>query len=215
MKRKRIKRETQKKIGISTGLVSALVVGMLFLMFTVPQPTIVPTDDGKSWHVVWEGNLVQAKSEFDPGAAAGGILGVYFVNKSASPHVAYAQNDSEYLQTWANASKLGYTNADDFNLEIAHSVDFTIVIRVRANDTMCEDSGTSNFHPEWVRVNISAPDIGITSFTNTSQVVTKNDTSLAFIWLNFFIEEDSGSGNLNIARDETAQISGIRLEAYY
>lgn len=205
-------KQKERKAGISLGIVSGLIIGILLLYSTMPVPVIVPTDDGKSWHIIFEGNLVQA-AEATPGAGVGGILEVFFVNKSANPATDYARNDSSELETWATAANLGYASVDDFNLEIEHSVDFTIVVRVRGNETMC--NRVDDFMDEYLRVNITSADLNINALTAMSPLVTFNDTSKKSIWMNFYLEQDAAAGNLNIARDETAQITAIVFSAYY
>jgi len=201
----------KKKAGISLGLVVGLVMVMMFLYITAPRPMIEPTDDGKSWHLVWSGSLAKA-AEGNPGGS--GILGVYFVNDSTSN---FANNDSSILETWATDNNLGFVTADNFNEEMAHSVDFDIVVRVRVNETQADD-GAGNFNDAWIRVNISSPGAGnldINGGTAMTKVVTHNDTALPYIWLNFNIKEDQAAGKLNLARDQSADITYINLSAYY
>ena len=202
-----------KKAGISWGIVSGIIIATLLLYNTMPVPVMVPTDDGKSCHIVFEGNLVQA-AEANPGAGVGGILEVFFVNKSVNPTTDYARNDSSIFETWATAAYLGYASADDFNLEIAHSVDFTILIRVRGNETMC-DNASGNFKDTYLRVNITSANLNINALTAMTPVITYNDTARPFILMNFYLDQDAGAANLNIARDETAQITAIVFSAYY
>jgi len=213
MKKEKNNKHFEKKAGISLGTVFALIIAMLLLYSTMPTPVIVPTDDGKSWHIIFEGNLAQA-AEANPGAGVGGILEVFFVNKSVNPATDYARNDSSIFETWATAADLGYASADDFNLEIAHSVDFTIVIRVRGNETMANDAG-GDFVDTYLRVNITSADLNINALTAMTPLVTYNDTAKDFIWMNFYLEQDASAADLNIARDETAQITAIVFSAYY
>ena len=211
-----MKNINKKKAGVSLGIISGLVITMMLVysLSTTTTLEIVPTDDGKSWHIIFEGNLAQA-AEADPGAGAGGILGVYFVNHSAA--YTYTANDSSTFETWATAAGLGYANADDFNLEIDHSTDFNIVVRIRGNRTMCDNPAAAHVDAN-LRVNLSsagAANLDIDALTAMTPVITQNDSGCEFIWMNFNLKVDQAAGKLSIDRDQTADITAIVFSAYY
>ena len=200
--------------GIRIGMVLFLVT-VIFVLGMFPHPVIEQIDDGRSWHVIWEGSLsdlVQA-AEADPGAGASGILSVYFTNNTATPDTAYNENDSATLEAWCAAAGLGYANADDANVEIDHSTDLDIVVRVRGNKTHCWN-GTA-FIDAYLRVRVSSADLNLAADTVSTGVPSYNDSGMTYLWVNFYIDEDQGAANLNIARDETAEITSIKYEAYY
>jgi len=200
-----------KKRGLQIGMIIA-VATVTLMGFAGQYPRLEKTDDGRSWHVIWEGNLAQA-AEATPGAGAGGILGVYIMNHTATPATAYDDNDSANFETWATEHDLGYANADDTNIDIAHSTDFDIVVRVRGNQTHCWDG--SQWVDSYLRVRVSSSDLNLAADTEATLVVSENDSGKSFLWVNCYIDEDQAAGNLNIARDETAEITSIKFEAYY
>lgn len=198
----------KKKAGFRVGLIVALVVGMMFSYMTLPQPTIV--HDERGWHVVWEGSFAQA-AEADPGAAAGGILEIFFINHSASPDTTYTVNTSATLETWCTAAGLGYASADDFNFELAHSVDFDVVIRVRGNQTQCYR--TDHWHPQDLRVRWTSSDLSVSADTVMTGVVSYNNSAQPYLWMNFY-DDNSGSG-FSLSKDQSVDITSIKFEAYY
>lgn len=217
--------------GIRIGMVLFLVA-VIFVVGMMPHPKIIVEETGnndeslietitevitgnRSWHVIWEGSLTDLvmAAEADPGVGASGILSVYIINHTATPDTTYTQNASGTLEAWCAAAGLGYANADDTNVEIDHSTDFDILTRVRGNKTHCWN-GTA-FIDAYLRVRISSADLNLAADTVATGVPTDNDSGKSFIWVNFYIDEDQGASNLNIARDETAEITNIKFEAYY
>jgi len=126
-------------------------------------------------------------------------------------------NDSSILETWATDNGLGYTDSDDFNIEIEHSVDFDIVVRIRGNRTMCDNPAGAHVDAN-LRVNISsagAANLDIDALTAMTAVITQNDSACEYIWMNFNLKVDQAAGKLNIDRDQTADITAIVFSAYY
>lgn len=200
----------KKKAGVRVALVTALVIGMMFSYVVYFQNlSIVPTDDGKGWKIVFDGNLAQA-AEGNPGAGASGILEIFFINHSAS-NAYKLVNTSATLETWCDAANLGYANADDFNTELAHSVLFDIVIKVRVNKTHAWDG--AQFMDSQVRMNLTSADLGIGADTAMEKYVYTNNSANDYIWLCFWY--DFGNAGYDLSKDQSADITSIKLQAYY
>lgn len=200
------RKNNSSKAGKGTGLVILLVVGM-FLAYNALNPQLQVDEHG--YHIIFEGNLAQA-AEGNPGAGASGILEIFFINHSAGNDYA-SENTSATLETWCTANGLGYASADDFNVELSHSVLFDIAIKVRVNKTHAWDG--SKFMDVWVRMNITSADLGIGADTAMDKSVLQNDSGENYIWLMFYYDF-SGSG-YDLSKDESADITSIKLEAYY
>jgi len=198
----------KKKAGIRSGIVIALVIGIMFSYATVPHPQI--TQDNRGWHVIWEGNLVQA-AEADPGSSVGGILEIFFINHSATPDTTYTVNDSSVFETWCTAGGLGYVSADDFNLELSHSTLFDVVVRVRGNATQCWRD--TQWQDTDLRIRWTCADLSVGADTVMTGVVSQNDSGDPYIWMNFY-DDNSGSG-FSLTKDSSADITSIKFEAYY
>ena len=196
--------EKKKKMDIRYGVVAFLVIGIMFSYTVLPRPVL--EQDGKSWHIIWEGSLAEA-AEADPGSGASGILEIFIYPHSGEPGTTYAENTSATLE----AGALGYASADDSNIDIAHSTEFDIVVRVRGNQTHCYR--TDKFYHTDLRVRITSSDLSISADTEATCVVSRNDSSEDFIWCNFY-DDNSGSG-FTISKDATSEIDNIKFEAYY
>jgi len=188
--------------------VIAFVLGIAFALvwsMAGPYPSVV--DDEHGWRVVWDGNFASA-AEGDPGAGASGIVWIGFVNHSASHNYP---NASGTIEGWCDANNLGYASADDFNVEIAHDCDFDIVIKVRVNKTHAWDG--SAFVDSWVRMYINSSDLSLSSEAMEGPEIGLNDSGKDYIWLYFYVDfSDSG---YDFAKDQSANIDDIKLEAYY
>jgi hypothetical protein len=200
-----------KKAGVKLGTVLGIFTIVCLLIFTAPQPKVEYKKD-RSWHVIWEGNFAEA-AEADPGAGNSGILNIYFINLTSPPEATFETNASATMEGWCTANGLGYANADDFNVELAHSVNFMVGIKVRANRTHAYRD-TMFYHTD-VRVRWTSADLGVGADTVMSVAINDNLTlaSNDFIWLTFY-DDNSGSG-YSLSKDETNQITSIKLEAYF
>ena len=193
--------------GIRVGIVSMLIIAT-FVISMMPHPTIEQTDDGKSWHVLWEGSLADiARAEADPGSGASGILEVYIYPHDVDPGTTYAENTSATLET----ASLGYADADDTNIDIPHSTAFDIVVRVRGNKTHCWNG--TDFIDSYLRVNITSADLSISALSAMTGVISENNSGKNYLWMNFYI--NGGGSGYSIIRDATAEITAIKFEAYY
>lgn len=210
-------KKSKAGIPVRLGLISGIIIAMIIVSFSVPTPRIEQTDDGKSWHVLWKGNFADlARAEGSPGAGVAGILEVFFPNATVTPNNTYAINTSSVIETWCTAAHLGYTSADDFYTELAHSTSFDLVVRVRGNMTVCGDG--TNFRAEWLRVNITAAAPLTLTDHWTFGVITNNSstTGQPYIWMNFWINGTYGTGTaFQLTKDQSCVISEIRFEAYY
>ena len=207
-------KKTKAGIPVRLGLISGIIIAMIIVSFSVPTPKIEQTDDGKSWHVVWEGSFADlARAEGSPGVDASGILEVFFPNATVTPNSTYSINTSTTIEGWCTAAHLGYTSVDNFYTELAHSTAFDVVVRVRGNNTVCGDG--ANFRAEWLRVNITAAAPLSMTDQKTFGVITLNDTANGFIWMNFYINATMSGGTFSLTKDQSCVISEIRFEAYY
>ena len=219
-----MKKTTNKQKGIRTGIVSAIVILMMVIAFNVPKPIIVTetTEDGlPSWHVVWKGTLAQAMGDSEnvtQGYNGTAIRGIYFVNHTETAVLTYAQNDSDVLQNYSNASGLAYSGDDNFWLEMAHSTNFDIIIRVAGNKSHCGNSTAPGgvFIDTYLRVNITGTDtpIAISALTSMHPVVTHNVSTEYLMYMNFYLN-DTDAGTFTLDKGDSCEITEIRLEAYY
>jgi len=212
-KNKKIKKMKQ------TTIVIALICGMLFSVFSLPHPEI---KDEPSWHVIWKGSFAEfAMAEADPGSGVAGILEIFFVNNTKEANNSYSINTSATIEGWCTAAGLGFADADDFYTELSHSVAFDIVVRVRANKTICANSTESYgvYNQGRLRVNITSADLGINALSPMVQVNTSNLSGNPYCYSNFWINwtgaYDPTDTGYQLTVDQVATITEIRFEAYY
>jgi len=215
-----MKKDEQKNKGFSkrskyasTALVTALVIGILFGYMTFPHPQLVRDDDGRSWHILFDGNLAQA-AEGNPGAGSSGILEIFFINHSVG-NAYKAINTSATLESWCNDNLAAgggnaWANADDFNLELKHSVLFDIAIKVRVN--MSDSGDGSDFNENWVRMNLTSSDLSLT-LEGMEKNVLVNNSNYEFMWVMFYY--DFSNAGYDLSKDETVALDNIILQAYY
>ena len=203
MKKKNLK---EKKAGVKLGTVIGIFLIAVMLVITAPQPKI----EQPGWHVIWEGNFAEA-AEANPGAGNSGILDIYFVNLTSPSLATFEVNNSATIEGWCTENGLGFANADDFNVELSHSVDFMVGVKVRANKTHAYR--TDKFFHTDVRVRWTSSDLSVSADTVMSCAINTNETDNSFIWLTFY-DDNSGSG-YSLNKDQSAEITSIKLEAYY
>jgi hypothetical protein len=199
------------------GIISGLVIAILVASFSAPYPVIVDDEPTGSWHVIWQGGfmeLMQA-AEGNPGSGVSGILEIYFANHSATGSETYTVNTTAVIEGWCTAAGLAYSGTDDFNLEIKHSTKFDIVVRGRANKTVCANSTESYgvYNLGRLRVNITCMDLGIPASTTMSILATRNATTEGFIWFNAYV--NNSNVGYEIAAGNTTTLPEIKFEAYY
>jgi len=162
----------------------------------------------KSWHVISEFTPWGVLGEADLGEEAGGILEIYFVNHSAT---YVGENTSATIEGWCDANNLGYTEIDDFEVELAHSVAFDVVVRVRGNVSQCYR--TDQFFDTDLRVRWTSSDLSVGADTEMTGVVTHNESTEGFLFMNF--ESKGGGSGFTLTKDQSADIDSIKFEAYY
>ena len=184
-----------------------LVFGILFMLVWLgagPYPRI--ESDGRSWHVIWEGSLADALEEASIAGDGSGILCVYFVNTSDAD--GRTMNTSYTIQGWCNSSGLGYTNADDQQIDLKSATNFEIWVRIRANATIAK-RGASWFDSD-IRVRITSADMSIGADTACTNYVSSNNSTYNFLYVNCVLV-----GPYTISKGATLQITAIKFEAYY
>ena len=208
-------RKNVKKAGFRLGLISVLVIGMLVgISSEVYNFGLEQDPDTGSWHVIWEGSLADA-AEADPGAGNSGFLSVYF-----HPHQAdiggYLENSSSNLETNCTDAGLGFANADDTEVDLAHSTEFDCVFRVRGSAANCKVGDTwydTNLKVQWTCAGLSVgADTELTLGAGEAKT-TANNSDYTYLYMNFF-DTNSGSG-FTITQDQTIEITSIKLLAYY
>lgn len=205
-----------KKRSSRLGLIVGVAI-IAFLLYTSVISNIqVKQKEGK-WQVLWEGSLAEA-SEGNPGTGASGFLEIFFVNHSGSPATAYDTNTSSLMETWANANMgtgvgNAWANADSFNLQLKHSTTFDVVVRVRYNHTHAWDG--VKFVDADTRVNITASGGGVTISGTVSgtNVVSYNNTGMAYIWINVYWT--NGGAGYQLTKGGTCTVSSISIQAKY
>ena len=200
----------------NAGLISMMIEGMIFSVIIINGLyTHDEAGDVKRWRTIaiWTPqNPLYA--EANPGAGASGILEVFFINHSASNDYKDV-NTSATLEGWCDAHGLGYANADDTEVDIAHSTSFDIVVRVRGNTTHC-NNGTA-----WVdtdlNVTITWSDGSLSDAQpdgqTTEGTAAFNTSTFTFLYVNFFW--DNSDNGFTINKGQTSEIASIEFAAYY
>jgi len=194
-----------------------------FPMLEEVETTVIDDETGeikheRRWQVVWEGGLTDLAmaDESDPGAGNSGILEIYVYPHDGSPAVTYATNNSATLRSNAYAhydadgegpGSAGYT---------PHTVYWDLVIRVRANQTHAHDGST--FREDYIRCRVSTDAVmGSLSDVEFTWAEGQNVSTNEFMWGQFWGQDsggDAGTG-FDLERDETAEVTNIKFEAYY
>jgi len=208
-----MEKEKPKYKQVRYGIVVALVIGMMVSYMTLPHPVLEQDEDTKSWHIVWQGSLAQA-AEADPGNESSWILSIYL-----HPHQTdiggYLENSSSNLETNCTDAGLGYANADDTEVDIAHSTSFDIVVRVRGEADHCKVGGV--WFDTNLRVTVDGTNLGGTDEVLTLDAgeakTTANNSDYTFLYMNFF-HTKAGAG-FTISQDQTIEVGEIFFEAYY
>lgn len=209
-----------KRKGSRLGFI--VFVGIVtFILYTSVISNVKVREKDGTWQVVWEGSLAEAV-EADPGAGASGFLEIFFLNHTATPTTAYDDNVSSHFETWCNASLdvdgagagyYAYANADEFNLQLKHSVLMDVVVRVRYNKTHAWN-GTA-FVGADCRVNITASGGGITILASASgtNVISYNNSGGTYIYINVVF--NNGGAGYTLAKGGTCTISQVSIQAKY
>jgi len=193
-----------KKAGVLTVFMIGVVCAIVVVSSSLNSGVL---DDDKSWHVIYEYTpLTPLGAEGSP--TGGGILEIFFINSSSSAATDYATNTSSTLEDWCTAAGLGWENADDFSCELAHSVNFDVVVRVRGNASQCKRDTTwfsTDLKVEW-----TCADLGVGADTAMTGLVTMNNSDFTYLYMNFY-----DAGPFTLSKDETNTITSIKFSAYY
>lgn len=195
-----------KKAGVRLGLVIGIFL-LLVLGSAGPYPKLV-MDDNRRWHIIWEGSFAEAMELVPIVAGNSSIQMIYIMNSTGTDNNARAENDTYVIQNWCNVSGLLYTNADDTEIDIAHSTNFEIWVNVRGNATHCKRG--ANWFDSDLRVRITSADLSIGADTVCTNFVTSNNSAFTFLYVNCIL-----TGPYSITKGSTNQITSIKFEAYY
>jgi len=207
------KKRNRSKFGY--GLIAVLVIGMVFGYMTIPRPVLQVDEDTGEWHIVWEGNLASA-AEANPGTGASGFLSVYFHPHQATPHASYFENSSSNLESNCTTNSLGFANADDTEVDLAHSTTFDVVVRARGNVSNCQVGGTwfdTNLKVQWTSASLAVSADTELSLVGGNASATSNDSAFTYMYMNFW--DDNGGTGYTISQDQSLEITSIKLLAYY
>jgi len=216
-----MKKETIKKLGWWSGMLSAFfVVGILmgFALHTGVRPTV---EEEQMYHAVY---IWTPMGEGDPGSGESGFLEIFFVNHSTDANASYAENISSYIEancTTNMPEHTSYATADNFDLEIESAKSFDIVIRVRFNRVHAYE--TDHFQGSDCDVQLSMTCTGWddgNDESNTScrdvgaMVESSNASNSDFIYFNC-VWNANDDGGYQLTADCTLTISEIYIEARY
>jgi len=196
------------KAGVQLGLV-LLIAGVLIWANIGMTPET--KEETMSWKPI---QLYIIGQEADPGSGNSGILGVYFINHSVANDYKDV-NSSDTLESWCNASGLGYANADNQEIDLAHSTAFDIVVRVRGNSTVCKRDST--WWDTDLNVTITWSDGSLSDAQpdgqTTSATADFNTSSYTYLYVNFYW--DNSDSGFTISKGDTSEIASIEFAAYY
>jgi len=195
------------------GIISAITLGIITILI-IANTGITP--EPKTTTMKWrEVQTLRLGQEFIPAAGESSILIIYFINHSAGDYYYAQENNSATLEGYCNASGLGYANADDQELDIAHSTAFDIVIKVRGNATHCKHGAT--WWDSDLNVTITWSDKALTNDQpdgNTTYPQANMNTS-AFGYLYTIFYWDNGGAGYTINKGQTTEVGDIIFAAYY
>jgi len=194
-------------------VVSCVVLGVLFGY--VVYDTLMEDKEVRSWKTVMKWVPGEPLAEADPGAGNSGILEVFFINHTAD-HFYAVENSSAVLEGHCTTNGLGFATADDSQIDLAHSTDFDIVVRIRANATHAKH-GAVWFDSD-VNVTITWSDGGESDAQpdgkTTSGLAAFNTSDFDFLYVNFYWDDSGGSG-YSISKGQTSEIASIEFAAYF
>jgi len=177
----------------------ALVAGKKLAAFCMPLPIgIIDQHSEQIWHTIGSFPALGYK----PPAGQSGIQWVDFIANPANA-TTYDYNTTDNIT---------YADNDNFYKDMAHSTNFDIVVRARFNTTHAYCSGNTTWVLAWTKCEIFSSGLNIDGVEcNRTQITTTDD----YMWVNFYIQTNSTSQNLQLSRDQTCLIEYINLSAYY
>ena len=148
-----------------------------------------------------------AVADYNPGAGAGGFIRI----------VIKALPDGSSTNPNSNASlavNITDIDADHFWEEMAHSTKFGIYIVARYNATQAYVVANTTWVLAYTRCRITGLNVSITADTVMNRTVL--DTAGAtYLYVCHYLELNSTTQPLILARDQQLDIDSIKLEAYY
>lgn len=189
----------REKFGLT--LVAVGLVCILATMALIPIQNEIKVSEVypiKTWH---------ALGDYNPGAGAGGFQRI----------VIKALPDGSSTNPNTNASmavNLTDIDADGTNSDIPHSTKFGIYIYARFNATQAYCVANTTWVDAWTRCKITGTNLSIAADTvmNRTQVDIAGTT---YVYECFYLELNSTSDPLMLARDQRLDLTDITLEAYY
>jgi hypothetical protein len=194
-----------KKTILGSAMLSLIILGAVctFVMLANMNPTqIIETRGSKGWETF-------ALGEGNPGANAGGVLGIHVYTHQANPAVAYATNLTETI----GALTLAY--GDNLNAALTGNVPyataFDIAIEGRANVSQAYNTTGSCWELSWCRTLITCANLGIGADTAMTLVEVANNTD--YIWYISYI--NNGGAGYTITHGQQVNVTSLKLQAWY
>ena len=208
--------ERKKKI-LGSAMVSALAVGVIvaLMLFTSVEETIFEQilDEQvveeiikeKKWHTIPLGELLEM------GSTEGGFLACFIYAHQAVPATAYAVNLSN---TSGQCMAYGdYSNSSGMTGYVNHSTAFDIVIKVKANTSMAQNTTTAWWNISRLACYITAGNISVgPNAAMTCVNITAAHTPV-YNWYNFYL--NNGGAGYTITAGQQVNISLFYFQAYY
>lgn len=169
-----------------------IVLGIFAVTLLLSSSIYVYQDDKDNFQL----RVSNALAEYALGAGESGWVEIYLYPHDATPGTTYAENTSATLE----AASLAYYDTDGWSTStFPTETSFDIVIRVRYNKTHLWK--TDKFIDARAACNLTVAGhtgagdwaVGADFALNMTKVVTRNDTSDDFIWMNFYMN-NGGSG---------------------
>lgn len=206
MKNKKERREKIVKAGAVIGIMVSLIFTFSVSVMIQEVNPFNPEPDVK-WHEIARITPeMLVTGDYDPGAGVSGWLSMFLLDYAQDPATVLANNATD----WSTAgTAFGYVDADAQTIDIAYGRPFYFVVRARFNDSV-KDGG--NFQDSRCRVNLTTTGDETISGVLGTAVVSQNDSSDDFIWINFYWDE--GATGYEILMDGSIDWS-IVIEARY
>lgn len=186
-------------------LLSAFIIGIVCVSFMVanmnPQ-MLIETRGAKGWSTF-------ALGEGNPGAGAGGVLGIHVYIHQANPAVAYATNLTEVV------GALTFAYGDNLNSALTGNVPyneaFDLAIEGRANVSQAYNTTGAVWELSWCRTLITCANLGIGADTAMTLVEVANNTD--YIWYISYI--NNGGAGYTITHGQSVNVTSLKLQAWY
>jgi hypothetical protein len=178
------------KIGcVLTLLTISFVAAILFISTISPSVVEKPTFVSKS---VSERKVrLIPLGDGDPGSGNCGLCYAMAWQHNASPATDYAKNLS-------NSSQYCYEYSDFENMEMTGETPFFTafdeLVKFQFNNTVGYNSTSGSWEMDWMWMNITCSELGISSALTMEEVEITNTTD--HIWITFYVQDaDGGAGS--------------------